>query len=82
MKSTGIVRRIDDLGRYVIPKEIRRTLGIKEGDPVELYIMGDKIVLAKYTGTLDTETPIAQLREVLADKPGAKELLDKLEAIK
>ena len=37
MKATGIVRRIDDLGRVVIPKEIRRTLRIKEGDPLERY---------------------------------------------
>jgi stage V sporulation protein T len=44
MKSTGIVRRIDDLGRLVIPKEIRRTLKIKEGDPFELFIMDDKSV--------------------------------------
>ena len=37
MKATGIVRRIDDLGRVVIPKEIRRTLRIREGDPLEIY---------------------------------------------
>lgn len=37
MKATGIVRRIDDLGRVVIPKEIRRTMGIREGDPLEIY---------------------------------------------
>lgn len=39
MKATGIVRRIDDLGRVVIPKEIRRTMAIREGDPLEIYIM-------------------------------------------
>lgn len=38
MKATGIVRRVDDLGRIVIPKEIRRTICIKEGDPIELYL--------------------------------------------
>lgn len=38
MKATGIVRRIDDLGRVVIPKEIRRSMGITEGDPLELYV--------------------------------------------
>ena len=38
MKSTGIVRRIDDLGRVVIPKEIRRAIGIREGDPLEIYV--------------------------------------------
>ena len=38
MKATGIVRRIDDLGRVVIPKEVRRTMGIREGDPLEIYL--------------------------------------------
>ena len=41
MKATGIVRRIDDLGRVVIPKEIRRTMRIREGDPLEIYTTPD-----------------------------------------
>ena len=41
MKATGIVRRVDDLGRIVIPKEIRRTLRIREGDPLEIYTEKD-----------------------------------------
>lgn len=45
MKSTGIVRKVDELGRVVLPKELRRTLGIEEKDPVEIYIDGDKIIL-------------------------------------
>jgi len=48
MKSTGIVRRIDDLGRICLPKELRRTLGIKESDPIEIFVDGDRIVLQKY----------------------------------
>jgi transcriptional pleiotropic regulator of transition state genes len=48
MKATGIVRRIDDLGRVVIPKELRHTMGIAEGDPLEVFVMGDSIVLKKY----------------------------------
>lgn len=48
MKATGIVRRIDDLGRVVIPKEIRITLHIKEGDPLEIYIDERGICLRKY----------------------------------
>lgn len=48
MKETGIVRRIDDLGRIVIPKEIRRTMRISEGDPLELFLAGNNIVLHKY----------------------------------
>lgn len=48
MKSTGIIRSIDELGRIVIPKEIRKKLGIASTDPVEIYVDGEKIVLAKY----------------------------------
>lgn len=50
MKATGIVRRIDDLGRVVIPKEIRRTLRIREGDPLEIFLGWDGgIILKKYS---------------------------------
>ena len=49
MKSTGVVRRIDDLGRIVIPKEIRRTLRIKEGDNLEVFVDNEDIVLKKYS---------------------------------
>lgn len=50
MKATGIVRRIDDLGRVVIPKEIRRTLRIREGDPLEIYVDRDgEVILKKYS---------------------------------
>ena len=49
MKSTGIVRRIDDLGRVVIPRELRRTLRIREGDPLELYIDKDMVCFKKYS---------------------------------
>ncbi len=47
MKATGIVRRIDDLGRVVIPKEIRRTMRIREGDPLEIYTSNDGEVIFK-----------------------------------
>jgi transcriptional pleiotropic regulator of transition state genes len=48
MKATGIVRRIDDLGRIVIPKEIRRTLGLNEGDPMEMFVDEDKVIISLY----------------------------------
>ena len=51
MKSTGIVRRTDDLGRIVIPKELRRNLRIKEGDPLEIFMEGSYIMLRKYEPT-------------------------------
>ena len=48
MKTTGIVRRVDDLGRIVIPKEIRRALYIKEGDPLEIYVDNNTVCLKNY----------------------------------
>jgi len=49
MKSTGVIRRIDDLGRIVIPKEIRKNLRIKEGDNLEVFIEDENIILKKYS---------------------------------
>lgn len=48
MKATGIVRRIDDLGRIVIPKEIRRNIGLREGDAMEIFLEDNRICLEKY----------------------------------
>ena len=61
MKATGVVRRIDDLGRVVIPKEIRRTLRIKEGDPLEIFTDKEgEVILKKYS-------PIGELSEFAAE---------------
>lgn len=49
MKATGIIRRIDDLGRIVIPKEIRKNLRIKEGDNLEIFVQKEEIILRKYS---------------------------------
>ena len=49
LKSTGVVRRIDDLGRIVIPKEIRKNMKIKDGESVEIYLDSDNIILKKYS---------------------------------
>jgi transcriptional pleiotropic regulator of transition state genes len=48
MKATGIVRKIDELGRVVIPMELRKTLDIKDGDPLEIFVDGERVVLKKY----------------------------------
>lgn len=49
MKATGIVRKVDELGRVVIPIELRRTMKINEGDPMEIFVVdGDQIILKKY----------------------------------
>ena len=61
MKATGIVRRIDDLGRVVIPKEIRRTMRIREGDPLEIYTEKDgEVIFKKYS-------PIGELGDFAAN---------------
>lgn len=48
MKSTGIVRKVDGLGRVVIPVELRKVLAIKEKDPIEIFVNGNQIILKKY----------------------------------
>lgn len=48
MKSTGIVRKVDELGRIVLPIELRRTMGIAERDPLEIYVEGSSIIMKKY----------------------------------
>jgi len=63
MKSTGIVRKVDELGRIVLPIELRRTLGIAEKDPLEIYVDGDRIILRKYEPAIDS--PKALIRELL-----------------
>ncbi len=56
MKTTGVVRRIDDLGRVVIPKEIRKTLRIKDGESLEIFLESDNIVLKKYSPFTNLES--------------------------
>jgi len=51
MKSTSIVRKIDDLGRLVIPNELRKTMHLNKKDPMEIFVDGDKIILSKYEPT-------------------------------
>ena len=67
MKATGIVRRIDDLGRIVIPKEIRRTLRIREGDPLEIFTSRDgEVIFKKYSLISGLEDFAAQFCESLS----------------
>lgn len=49
MRATGIIRRVDDLGRVVIPKEIRRQMKIKDGDPLEVFLEGNKVCFERYS---------------------------------
>ena len=67
MKATGIVRRIDDLGRVVIPKEIRRTMRIREGDPLEIFTTRDgEVIFKKYSLIGGLEDFAAQFCDILA----------------
>ena len=71
MKATGIVRRIDDLGRVVIPKEIRRTLRIREGDPLEIYTDREgEVILKKYSLMGDMSFFAQQFADSLAQTTG------------
>ena len=71
MKATGIVRRIDDLGRVVIPKEIRRTLRIREGDPLEIFTDREgEIILKKYSPIGELGAFAREYAESLAQTAG------------
>lgn len=87
MKATGIVRRIDDLGRVVIPREIRRTLHIKEGDPLEIFTGEGGVIFCKYNPTCDVKGFLDGLKEVLLEdcdmkrKPEMMAKVKELEAL-
>ena len=71
MKATGIVRRVDDLGRIVIPKEIRRTLRIREGDPLEIYTEKDGgVIFRKYSPMGDLQEFASQMCESIGNATG------------
>ncbi len=71
MKATGIVRRVDDLGRIVIPKEIRRTLRIREGDPLEIYTEKDGgVIFRKYSPMGELQDFAAQMCEAIGTSTG------------
>lgn len=64
MKATGIVRRVDDLGRIVILKEVRRKLGITDGTPMELFTEDNKVIFQKYIPAPDFKQSVDDLRKV------------------
>ena len=76
MRATGIVRRVDDLGRVVIPREIRKQMGIREGEPLEIFLERDAVIFRRYSYNLADEVKhLAELiecncnadRETMAD---------------
>jgi AbrB family transcriptional regulator, transcriptional pleiotropic regulator of transition state genes len=76
MHDTGIVRRVDDLGRIVIPMELRRTLGIHVKDPMAIYVEGDRIILQKHHDSCaicgETENDMVDVHE----RPVCEECVD------
>ena len=66
MKSTGVVRRIDDLGRIVLPKEIRKTLRIRDGESLEIYTNEEEIILKKFTSASDLKEISQSLIDTIA----------------
>lgn len=68
MKATGIIRRVDDLGRVVIPKEIRRTLKIREGDPLEIFLENDCVCFRKYSVLGSLSEDILRVAQTMAQR--------------
>ncbi|GIN93514.1 stage V sporulation protein T [Siminovitchia terrae] len=82
MKATGIVRRIDDLGRVVIPKEIRRTLRIREGDPLEIFVDREgEVILKKYSPINELGDFAKEYGEALFDSLGSSVLICDRDAV-
>ncbi|MGI8382445.1 AbrB/MazE/SpoVT family DNA-binding domain-containing protein [Priestia megaterium] len=87
MKATGIVRKLDNLGRVVLPIELRRTLNIKKNEPVEIFVDNGNIVLKKYspnlackvTGEVSEDNLILAKGKVILSREGVKQLLRELE---
>ncbi|MBS4179746.1 AbrB/MazE/SpoVT family DNA-binding domain-containing protein [Lederbergia citrea] len=87
MKSTGIVRKVDELGRVVIPIELRRTLGIEEKDALEIYVDDEKIILKKYkpsmtchiTGDASDENALFAGGKLVLSREGADQLIKEIQ---
>ncbi|MDQ0177918.1 AbrB/MazE/SpoVT family DNA-binding domain-containing protein [Bacillus chungangensis] len=87
MKSTGIVRKVDELGRVVIPIELRRTLGIEEKDALEIYVDDDKIILKKYkpsmtchiTGDVSDDNKQLAGGKLILSREGADQLIQEIQ---
>ncbi|HLR79526.1 MAG TPA: AbrB/MazE/SpoVT family DNA-binding domain-containing protein [Bacillota bacterium] len=87
MKSTGIVRKVDELGRVVIPIELRRTLDINIKDPLEIYVDNDKVILKKYkpnmscyiTGDASDENQSFANGKLVLSPEGARALVEEIQ---
>jgi AbrB family transcriptional regulator, transcriptional pleiotropic regulator of transition state genes len=88
MKSTGIVRKVDELGRVVIPIELRRTLGIAEKDALEIYVDDERIILKKYkpnmtcqvTGEVSDNNLTLANGKLILSREGAEQLVSEIQS--
>ncbi|WLR57065.1 AbrB/MazE/SpoVT family DNA-binding domain-containing protein [Mesobacillus subterraneus] len=88
MKATGIVRKTDQLGRVVIPMELRKKLSIGESDPLEIFVDEDMIILKKYmpdltcliTGTISNDNMTLANGKIVLSKEGAEQLVKELQS--
>jgi stage V sporulation protein T len=83
MKATGIVRRIDELGRIVVPKDIRRTVGMREGDPVEIYIgeSGELILKSYQSEASDKLKAVAESLKLIGQTPEHWKIAKEIETL-
>lgn len=87
MKSTGLVRKVDELGRVVIPRELRRTLKIEEKDAIEIFVDGERIILQKYqpnmtcmvTGEVSDSNYVLAEGNLILSKEGAEKLVEEIQ---
>jgi len=87
MKSTGMIRKVDELGRIALPIELRRSLSLDVKDPVEIFIDGDQIILKKYkpnmacavTGEVSDDNLVLLGGKLVLSIEGAKKLIDEIE---
>lgn len=81
MKATGIVRRVDDFGRIVLPKEIRTNFGMHVGEPVEIFVSGDSVVLKRYDSGISVQEKVEEL-SIAVDDISTELGMEKTEKVK
>ena len=82
MKATGIIRRLDDLGRIVIPRDVRRQLRFREGDPLELFIEKNGVLFKKYSPITSINDILNELRDAVREEEGIQNRAELLVRIK